>query len=75
MKTNEINKIGNTLVSKYGKDNFEDIIYSTSFKRGIVIQIIDEKGQLVLPSLGFGEPKPPKVDPMEAFMFIKKTTR
>lgn len=72
MKTNEINKIGNTLVSKYGNDNFEDIIYSTSFKRGIIIQIIDDKGQLILPSLGFQDPKPPKVDPMEVVMFIQK---
>lgn len=72
MKTNEINKIGNTLVSKYGKNNFEDIVYSTSFKKGIIIQIIDDKGQLILPSLGFEDPKPPKQDPMEAFIFIQK---
>lgn len=72
MKTKEIKKIGNALVTEYGKDDFEDIIYSTSFKRGIIIQIINKNGELVLPSNGFGEPRPPRTDPMETTMFIQK---
>ncbi|SHH84500.1 Signal transduction histidine kinase [Sporanaerobacter acetigenes DSM 13106] len=72
MKTKEIKKIGSALVSEYGKDNFEDIIYSTSFKRGIIIQILNERGELVLPSIGFGEPGPPRVNPMDTSIFIKK---
>lgn len=72
MKTNEIKKIGNTLVSEYGKEDFEDIIYSTSFKRGIIIQILNEKGELIVPSIGFGEPRPPRAEPIETTMFIEK---
>ncbi len=72
MKTNEIKKVGNALVSEYGKDDFEDIVYSTSFKRGIIIQILNEKGELVLPSSNFGEPRPPRTDPIGTSMFIKK---
>lgn len=49
MKTNEIKRIGNSLVLEYGKEGFEDLLYTTSLSEGIVIQILDEKGSLVYP--------------------------
>lgn len=49
MKTNEIKRIGNSLVTEYGKEGFEDLLYTTSLEEGIVIQILDEKGSLVYP--------------------------
>lgn len=49
MKTKEIKRIGNSLVKEYGTDDFEDLLYSTSFTEGIVIQILDGDGKLVYP--------------------------
>lgn len=49
MKTNEIKKIGNSLVQEFGKEGFEDLLYTTSLSEGIAIQIIDENGSLVYP--------------------------
>ena len=43
MKANEIKKIGNSLVSKYGDEGLRPSIY-TSLREGIVIQIFDERG-------------------------------
>ncbi|MBW4829108.1 MAG: HAMP domain-containing histidine kinase [Clostridiaceae bacterium] len=72
MKTNEIKKIGNALVSEYGKEDFADIIYSTSFKRGIIIQILNEKGELIVTSIDIGELRIPRAGPIETTMFIEK---
>lgn len=49
MKTNEIRKIGNSLVTQYGKEGFEDLLYTTSLNEGIAIQILDENGGLRYP--------------------------
>ncbi|NLY44940.1 MAG: HAMP domain-containing histidine kinase [Tissierella sp.] len=49
MKTNEIKKIGNSLVTEYGKEGFEDLLYTTSLNEGIAIQILDENGGLIYP--------------------------
>ena len=49
MKTNEIKRIGNSLVLEYGKADFEELLYTTSLSEGIVIQILDENGSLVYP--------------------------
>lgn len=49
MKTNEIKKIGNSLVIEYGKEGFEDLLYTTSLNEGIAIQILDENGGLIYP--------------------------
>lgn len=49
MKTNEIKKIGNSLVLEYGKDGFEDLLYTTSLREGIAIHILDQDGRLVYP--------------------------
>ena len=49
MKANEIKRIGNSLVLEYGKEGFEELLNTTSFSEGIVIQILDEKGNLVYP--------------------------
>lgn len=49
MKTNEIKKIGNSIVTQYGKEGFEDLLYTTSLNEGIAIQILDENGSLVYP--------------------------
>jgi signal transduction histidine kinase len=49
MKINEIKNIGNTLVAQYGKEGFEDLLYSTSRNEGIIIQILDQDGSLIYP--------------------------
>ena len=49
MKTNEIKRIGNSLVREYGKEGFEDLLYTTSLNEGIVINILDQEGRLVYP--------------------------
>ncbi len=49
MKTREIKNIGNLLVEQYGKEGFEDLLYTTSIREGIVIQILDQDGNLVYP--------------------------
>ena len=49
MKTNEIKKIGNSLVNQYREEGFEDILYTTSRNEGIIIQILNESGSLIYP--------------------------
>ncbi len=49
MKTREIRRIGDSLVTEYGTEGFEDLLYSTSLNEGIVIQILDKEGRLVYP--------------------------
>lgn len=49
MKTNEIKRIGNSIVLQYGKAGFEDFLYTTSLSEGIAIQILDGNGSLVYP--------------------------
>lgn len=49
MKINEIKNIGNSLVTHYGKEGFENLLYTTSRNEGIVIQILDQDGSLIYP--------------------------
>ncbi len=49
MKTNEIKKIGNELVSLYGTEGFEQELLNKSFSEGIVIHILDQNGSVVYP--------------------------
>lgn len=49
MKTNEIKRIGNSLVLEYGKEGFEDLVYTTSLNEGIAIHILNGDGALVYP--------------------------
>ena len=72
MKSNEIKKIGDNLVLEYGNENLEDIIYRTSFSRGIIIQILNKDGIPIFPMNTFGENKPPKFDSINTSMFIKR---
>lgn len=44
MKTQEIKKIGETIVSQYGKSDFDEILTRYQFNNGIVVQIVDEDG-------------------------------
>ncbi|MGN9163917.1 sensor histidine kinase [Tissierellaceae bacterium HCP3S3_D8] len=64
MKINEIKRIGDSLVEEYNKDGFEDLIYSTSFSKGIIIQVFNENGDPVFPINNFGEIRPPKREPI-----------
>ncbi|WIV11775.1 HAMP domain-containing sensor histidine kinase [Proteiniborus sp. MB09-C3] len=72
MKTNEIKKIGNALVEEYNKDGFEDLIYSTSFIKGIIIQVFNEYGDSIFPINTFGEIRPPKREAPINGSFIRK---
>ena len=49
MKTNEIRKIGNELVSLYGTASFDQELLNKSFAEGIVIHILDQRGSVVFP--------------------------
>jgi len=62
MKANEIKKIGNSLVSKYGDEGFEDLLYTTSLREGIVIQIFDERGNLLYPLRLIDIIRQPRID-------------
>lgn len=72
MKTNEIKKIGDSLVVEYGKDDFEDIIYTTSFSKGVIIQILNEDGVSIFPMNTSFDPRPPKFNFMDSRKFIDK---
>ncbi|WP_406241770.1 sensor histidine kinase [Tissierella carlieri] len=72
MKTNEIKKIGDSLVVEYGKDDFEDIIYTISFSRGVIIQILNEDGIPIFPMNTSFNPRPPKFNSMDSRKFIDK---
>lgn len=72
MKTNEIKKIGNSLVEEYTKNDFEDLITSTSFNKGISIQVFNEYGESVFPANIFGEIRPPRKDSPATWDFIKR---
>ncbi len=60
MKTNEIKRIGNSLVEEYNEEGFEDLISSMSFSRGIIIQVVNRYGESVSPMNSFGEIRPPR---------------
>lgn len=62
MKTNEIRRIGNSLVTEYGKEGFEDLLYTTSINEGIAIQILDQNGSLVYPLNFFDILSQPRLD-------------
>ena len=72
MKTREIKKIGNQLVSEYGQDYFEDLIYRTSFKDGMIIQVLNEQGIPILPVNSFEDVRPPRINPTIVLQFIQK---
>ncbi|WMM25921.1 hypothetical protein RBU61_04410 [Tissierella sp. MB52-C2] len=72
MKTNEIKKIGDSLVVEYGKDDFEDIIYTTSFSKGIIIQILNEDGVPIFPMNTSFDPRPPKFNFIDSRKFVDK---
>lgn len=75
MKASEIKKIGNELVSQFGEDDFEDIIYSTSFKGGIMIQVLNRFGMPVVPSNPMREAMPPREESMFFLDFIKQVSQ
>lgn len=49
MKIREIERIGNSLQSEYGGENFQETLIKTSFSKGIAINIIDERGSIIFP--------------------------
>ena len=49
MKIREIERIGNSLYSEYGGDDFQEKLIETSFSKGIAINIIDERGSIIFP--------------------------
>lgn len=72
MKINEIKKIGNSLVEQYANDDFEDLISSTSFSKGISIQVLNEYGEPIFPTNIFGEIRPLRKDTPITRDFIKR---
>ncbi len=55
MKAKEIVKLGNKLVSEYGKPSFGSLVYQLSYGYGMMIRLFDEQGNIVLISNNFGE--------------------
>lgn len=62
MKTNEIKKIGDTIIEEYGKSDFADTIYKFSYNNGIFVQIVDQDGDLEMSPNMYGNMKPPHTD-------------
>lgn len=49
MKINQINKIGDTIISEYGKDNFQETMINYAFQKGISIQVVNNDRKLIFP--------------------------
>ena len=62
MKIREITKIGNNLVEMYKTEDFQEELISLSFKQGIVINILDEYGNLIYPLDIFDIIKQPRLN-------------
>lgn len=67
MKMHQIVKIGKTLAAEYGSENFEELLYSTSFKNGIVAQLVDSGGRPVVYNDTFGDFRSPRRNPKEFY--------
>lgn len=63
MKINEIKKIGDTIISEYGKSDLQSTIFKLSYNNGISVQIIDQNGNTEITSNMFGDMRPPHTDP------------
>ncbi len=55
MKVREIERIGNQLVSEYGRDGFDSLVYQFSYSYGLMVRLFDEQGNVLLISNNFGE--------------------
>ncbi|MBC7088358.1 MAG: GHKL domain-containing protein [Tissierellales bacterium] len=62
MKIKEISKIGDNLVEMYKTEEFQEELISLSFKQGIVINILDQYGNLIYPLDIFDIIKQPKLN-------------
>ncbi|MDO5037112.1 MAG: HAMP domain-containing sensor histidine kinase [Tissierellia bacterium] len=49
MKTQEIEKIGQEIVSEFGQEDFQETVLSYSFEKGVNIQILDGFGRRYFP--------------------------
>lgn len=49
MKIREIERVGDSLYSEYGGEDFQEKLIATSFSKGIAINIIDESGSIIFP--------------------------
>lgn len=44
MKTIQVNKIGESIAQEYGKSDFEQTVFRSSFNNGLMVQVLDENG-------------------------------
>ena len=72
MKMHQIVKIGNTLVTEYGKEDFDEYIHNIAFKNGIVAQLIDESGYPIISDDTFIGLGVPMASPRDFRVFIKE---
>jgi signal transduction histidine kinase len=75
MKTNQIKKIGDTIIAEYDKSDFQDTILKYSYNNGIVVQTFDKYGNLKVSSNMFGNMGPPHTDPQSLSTLIEKLSQ
>lgn len=47
MKLHQLESIGNRMVAAYGSDDFEETLFDTSYRNGLMIRIYDEAGNRI----------------------------
>lgn len=75
MKIKEIERIGNELVSQYGREDFEDIVYDVSYKNGIMVRLYDENGNNVIFTEMTDQFRPARLKPEEMALFLEKISQ
>lgn len=63
MKTSEIKKIGEKIITEYGKSDFETLLFNQSYNNGLVIQVFNQNGEPQYSSnVWVGGMSPPQTD-------------
>lgn len=72
MKMHQVEKIGKALVAEYGKEDFDEYLYSYSFRNGIVAHLLDDEGQPIVSKDMAGDFRIPRTNPKEFRQFMQK---
>jgi signal transduction histidine kinase len=75
MKTAEIKKIGDSIIAEYGKSDFQDSIFKSSYNNGIMIEVLDEYGNPQMQQNTFENINPPHTDPQTLLTLFQKISQ
>jgi signal transduction histidine kinase len=75
MKTAQIEKIGDSIISEYGKSDFQALIYRLSYNNGIVVQIFDQSGNQKPSQNMFENMNSPHMNPQALSDLISKISQ